>query len=1511
MVTSSLSAITSAAVKGAVAAAPPMKVSTCDQMRRCDKNATDKYSIPSALLMENAGITSYRCLTELLPNSRMTPQTKVLVVCGPGNNGGDGFVVARYVHSNGGQVRVILLNSREKYHGDASTNLNIVDCIPGIPVEIATTEEAISAAVDWADVLVDGIFGTGLGRVVDPSSPFGMAIAAINRAKKPVMSLDIPSGVNGDSGRIMGDQAVHATATATFGLVKVGNLVYPGREMCGNLTVTHIGYPPELYADLDTYVNYFPPLPARSPAGHKGSFGKALFVAGAEGYYGAPMLSSYSFLKAGGGYSRLATVKSIIPVIAAEAPSIVFHELESTSAGSISSDNYDRVFKMAQDLADMVVVGPGVSTNGDTARLVRALVLSSEKPMVIDGDGLTAISTAPVDSTDIFSTASQLLQERHRKQLPPVVLTPHLAELSRLTGISMGELTDGSRSLLEVGRELAQKTNAVVVVKGATSMICEPSGRVRMNLSGNSGMGTAGSGDVLSGLIPAMYAAYGHEVDSLGDAVAAAVFVHGVAGDIAAINLGGEDGVTASDIMNAVPEAVSYVRGESAFGKYSSELESRYSIFLAKRRLVLSMGGSASPCSSCLSMSSSSSASSRPTETPLQMPFPDIRDSVEGVEQPRDQPPPLAAIVPVAEEALPVLTEPPPSLVAVEKRIKEVTEEIARLEKEGSLSSEIPEEYLAMTKVEITKPPKMKSLSESDLQIPRAKKAQPDEKVLARKALLSRIEKEVGEEIERQREEEIKRGIDLRARFVSRSRVWDIQVPRAVRDEHWIEPGPEVCRHALLGVLSGVISVTTAALPGRDGDSSGGAVYATVVTKRDLTEGYKKSLVRALSPYGIQAIVLSVESLRSLLLSQGAAMEVDQASQGRGVAKHRKKGKRGKRGRKGGSSKPSRSVPMPKIEAGPTTSPRAAASEVASGELEMKENAESPRVERPSPSKEASSRCDHFCISTPNDSEATGPGMEHGLDEEEHDDDIENEDDYIADAVGTWLGVDDLDEDHNRGDSEYLDQHGSPRARNAAATMTFFNSAATAFGFSKADGHASEVCRRCKLSNLRDSDKDRVARLVTTLAQQKKRAETEQRAREKAESSAERAVAEAERAKETLRRSLELLNRYHQRAKADLAERARLKACVAVSAPHPVEEVAREATSNSSSPARGGHERPLPSRSDATCGHPPYDDTPPSSRRTSDSPANSHTVKRRFSDMRAPRTLSTESSEESSEDEVVPERSSPVWWRPSAKQRRAVEQVVAGSRVRFPRQLGCSRHQRSLLRRYLQMSRDSEAVAIKSREERESDKVLRDFLSKSVEERHPKLERPTAGSEASKRAGPRPSTAAPRSEELENSAVLRSSISITASGDGKRVLRLQPPRSPRSSPRSPVGLADAPKSPGRCRRPRSPHASSSVTPKKTTISPGLGHDAERHSLEVFLKLNEPAGDRLPEAPIPRPALWQQPRSPLGREQPAEVTAHLAEVDDVLSALSFTESHSTIHSKIPLATERIGHGQIFR
>ncbi|EER20453.1 hypothetical protein Pmar_PMAR010195 [Perkinsus marinus ATCC 50983] len=278
----------------------------------------------------------------------------------------------------------------------------------------------------------------------------------------------------------------------------------------------------------------------------------------------------------------------------------------------------------------------------------------------------------------------------------------------------------------------------------------------------------------------------------------------------------------------------------------------------------------------------------------------------------------------------------------------------------------------------------------------------------------------------------------------------------------------DACRHALLGVLSGVISVTTSALPGRDGNTSSGAVYATVVTRRALTEGYKKSLVRALSPYGMQAIVLSVESLRSLVLSQGVAttnIEADQAGGGRSVVKHKKKGKRNRRGRKAVSVK---ALPY---QAKPMTMPGPTESQVKGQPLEEEEsttennpgvaNVEEPDradeaavvVECTPPCKEApsSSRCDHFCISTPNDSEATGLGMENGME-----DDNEHEDDFsIADAVGTWLGVDELDGDedgHHRDDTEYLDQHGSPRARNAAATMTFFNSAATAFGFSKAMG---------------------------------------------------------------------------------------------------------------------------------------------------------------------------------------------------------------------------------------------------------------------------------------------------------------------------------------------------------------------------------------------------------------------------------------------------------------------------
>ncbi|KAF4673052.1 hypothetical protein FOL47_011061 [Perkinsus chesapeaki] len=1528
MVSSSISALTTAAVKGgaamaSAAAAPPMKVSTCEQMRRCDKGATDKYSIPSALLMENAGITSYRCLTELLPDHQVTPQTKVLVVCGPGNNGGDGFVVARYVHSNGGQARVILLNGREKYHGDANTNLNIVDCIPGIPVEIATTEEAITAAVDWAEVLVDGIFGTGLGRPVDPSSPFGIAIAAINRARKPVMSLDIPSGINGDSGRIMGPQAVHATSTATFGLVKVGNLVYPGREMCGDLTVTHIGYPPELYADLDTYVNYFPPLPERNPAGHKGSFGKALFLSGAEGYYGAPMLSSNSFLKAGGGYSRLATVKEVIPVIAAEAPSVVFHQLESTDIGSICSGNYNRVFSLAQEMSDMLVLGPGMSTNGDTARLVRQLVLTLDKPLVIDGDGITAISIPPVDSTDIFTSATQLLQERHRKGLPPVVLTPHLAELSRLTGITMKELTDGSHSLLEVGRQLAQDTNSVVVVKVATSMVCEPSGRVRMNLSGNSGMGTAGSGDVLSGIIPAMYSAYGHDVSSLGDAVAAAVFVHGVAGDIAAIRLGGEDGLTAPDIMNAVPEAVSYTRGGEAFKKYAPQLEN-------------------------------------------------VRDSVDGMEQPRDQPPPLLALSP----AKPSSTEEeekelPPSLVAVDRRIKEVTEEICRLERERSLGVRLPAEELAMAKVEITKPLPMRSLSEADLVIRRAKKAQPDEKVVAKKALLQRIEQEVGEEINRQRSEELEKGIELRARYTGKSKLWEIAVPR-LRDEQWNEPGPirrqmeeeltvvefqmfnegiiesscqwrtkdeagqnrnevhtailllmgkphsnqsyqEVCRHALLGVLSGVISVTTSALPGRDGSSNGGAVYATVITRRALTEGYKKSLVRALAPHGLQALVLSVDCLKNLVLSQGGPMEGERGGGGAVGSKKKKKGKRGKRG------KNRKAKPLPYITEAPRA-PEGKDGEVeedcseenipALANIEMEPPVDGPIEECPSetaldacpspPLKEAtsSSHCDHFYISTPSDSEATGPGLE-AVD----DDDDDDEEDELVDAVGTWLGVDSFDGEQHE-DGEYLDQHGSPRARNAAAAMTFFNSAATAFGFSRALGLHEKFAgvvdivddnardgglntgrldpRRqksedpamlggCELTNLRESDKNRVATLVATLAQQKRRADAEEKARAKAESSAEKAIAEAEKAKETLRRSLQLLNKYHQRAKADLAERARLKACVAMGASgNP------RGTSQSQLDRIGQQdtEKPEPPIEPAVTSHAPTGDTSPLTRRTSEASAGHQPTRRRFSEIRPPQTLTGNSpGVSSSDDEVLPEEAC------------CSKTPVAGGSKDGP----LNKHQRSLLRRYLQISRDSETVA-----------VLRKFVSNSVEERRPKANGPTPPVETNK------ATRQPGADELENSAVMRSSISITAHKDGKRVFRLRsPPRFERTEGSSPrINLVDAPKSPERYHKPRSPLTTLTMSPEEKLLSPALGR-AEKDSLDIFLRLNKSMGDRLPEAPLPRPGSRQSaPVVDKAENTNNDTSVNLAEVDDVLSALSFADSYSSSHPRMPLVSEHL-------
>ncbi len=519
-----------------------MKVTSVDQMRAMDSAASTRFGIDELLLMENAGLAA----CTLLDREAGIRGGSFVVVCGPGNNGGDGFVLARKILSSGGTPRVFILGDRESYQGAARKNLEILG---RLPVETSTLRsiEDLRSAILHADAAVDALLGTGLKRTV--TGLFAQAIGALNDSPRFVLSLDIPSGVSGDTGRVMGC-AVQADCTVAFGLPKAGSLLPPGSWHCGKLFVSHISFPPELTRspDILVEVNAPPALPFRDPAGHKGSFGKALFIAGARGYYGAPYFSAMSFLKAGGGYSRLACPESVMPFVAAKGSEIVFLPQAETPQGSLSRAGRKALLEMAGKV-DVVAVGPGLSLNEDTARLVRELTARIDKPLILDADGIAAIAGDP----GIV-----------RKRTHPTVLTPHTGEMALISNRPAGEIDrDRISSLTAASRDLG----AVIVLKGASTLVGFPDGRVRINLSGNSGMGTAGSGDVLTGTIAAMYG-LGLPFD---DAVCKGVLIHGAAGDLAARDRG-QDGMTAQDILDRLPETLRMDR-DGELGKVCPEIE--------------------------------------------------------------------------------------------------------------------------------------------------------------------------------------------------------------------------------------------------------------------------------------------------------------------------------------------------------------------------------------------------------------------------------------------------------------------------------------------------------------------------------------------------------------------------------------------------------------------------------------------------------------------------------------------------------------------------------------------------------------------------------------------------------------------------------------------------------------------------------------------------------------------------------------------------------------------------
>jgi len=510
-----------------------LKVCSVGEMKRIDEEAS-RLGLDSIVLMEEAASALYSViLREYGVEGR-----RFTIIAGTGNNGGDAIAAARRLHGGGGVVEVFVVGDSSRMTSGTRWNYEVASRM-GIPVKTVSSESELGVleeSLRKSDVVVVGLIGIGLKGEV--RGLHRLVIELVNSVGKPVVSVDIPSGVDGDTGLVRG-VAVKSSVTVSFGLPKYGNILYPGYSYCGKLYVSMLSYPRSLVESVEAELNKPVPLPERPRWGHKGLFGKLLAVAGARYYYGAPYYVALSFLKVGGGYSRLAAPKSIIPYIAARAHEVVYIPLEETSEGSIAGSNLEKVLSVVEEHGiDIVAVGPGTSLNEETQEFIRRLIEALDKPVIVDGDGLTAVSRSP-----------EILARRKA----PTILTPHPVEFSRLINKPLREIQeDPVGSLRKACREL----NSYIVYKGAHSMICYPSGYIYINMTGNPGMAKAGSGDVLTGAIAGMY---GIGLRNPGEAVRMGVLVHGLAGDLAAEDLG-EDGVTPDSIMEYLPRAVRILR---------------------------------------------------------------------------------------------------------------------------------------------------------------------------------------------------------------------------------------------------------------------------------------------------------------------------------------------------------------------------------------------------------------------------------------------------------------------------------------------------------------------------------------------------------------------------------------------------------------------------------------------------------------------------------------------------------------------------------------------------------------------------------------------------------------------------------------------------------------------------------------------------------------------------------------------------------------------------------------
>jgi ADP-dependent NAD(P)H-hydrate dehydratase / NAD(P)H-hydrate epimerase len=511
-----------------------MKVATAEQMQEIDRKAIGTFGIPGIVLMENAGRGAADLLCGAFPGIE---GKQIAILAGKGNNGGDGFVIGRHLLNRGLSVRVLLLSDSATLKGDAKTNFEIFSRMRGEVLFFPGPEhfERLKNDLEGADLLVDAIFGTGLNSEVEGFHR--QVIEHLNHLNRPVFAVDIPSGLDADTGKPLG-AAVRAALTVTFGLPKVGHLIAPGPDYTGELKIIDIGIPANLVAEqpIGTHLLEEKEIRSwlrqpRSRNTHKGDYGHLLVLAGSPGKTGAAAMACEAALRMGAGLVTLGIPESLNPIMEVKLTEAMTEPLPETSGRTLSLRAFGPILELCKN-KKAVIIGPGLGTDKQTRSLIIKLVRALDLPIILDADGLNALAA----HTGSFPAKHTL------------ILTPHPGEMARLIRSTVKEVQEDR---IGVARRFSQEKRVFLVLKGYRTLIATPEGEIFINPTGNPGMASGGTGDVLTGMTGGL-ACQG--LDLL-RSLQAAVFLHGMAGDRAAAEKG-ERSLVATDMVAKIPDVL-------------------------------------------------------------------------------------------------------------------------------------------------------------------------------------------------------------------------------------------------------------------------------------------------------------------------------------------------------------------------------------------------------------------------------------------------------------------------------------------------------------------------------------------------------------------------------------------------------------------------------------------------------------------------------------------------------------------------------------------------------------------------------------------------------------------------------------------------------------------------------------------------------------------------------------------------------------------------------------------